>query len=77
LYLQRQREKQIRSDFDDDELGGGGRQLGCVLWTSNLHTCWIWMDGWMKKNSSCEKESMKLDEKGAPDIYHPNPSSKR
>jgi hypothetical protein len=35
-----------------------------------------WMDGWMdEKNSSCEKDSMNLDGKGASDIYHPNPSS--
>jgi hypothetical protein len=34
------------------------------------------MDGWMdEKNSNCEKDSMNLDEKGASDIYHPNPSS--
>jgi hypothetical protein len=33
------------------------------------------LDGWIKKNSSCEKDSMNLDEKGVSYIYHPNPSS--
>jgi hypothetical protein len=28
-----------------------------------------------EKKSSCEKDSMNLDEKGASEIYHPNPSS--